>query len=75
MSNGYANEQTYNVALWILNDEGLYNFAKTFRNRPKPYAELKDNLREVGTTETPDKVSYNDSSLNEEELNQVIREL
>lgn len=75
MSNGYANEQTYNVALWILNDEGLYNFAKAFRNRPNPYTELKDNLREVGTIETPDRVSYNDSSLNVDELNEVIREL
>jgi len=75
MSNGYSNEATYNVAIWILNDEGLYSMARRFRNKLKPYVEFCESLRECGTLETPDKVAYNDSSLDVDELNQLIEEL
>lgn len=75
MSNGYANYETFNVASWILNDEGLYSLAREFRNKLKPYPDFRDSLRELGTTETPDKIAYNDSSLDEDELNQLIEEL
>lgn len=75
MSNGYANYETLNVATWILNDEGLYSLALKFRNRLKPYPDFRETLRELGTLETPDKVAYNDSSLDEGELNQLIEDL
>tara|TARA_R100000808_G_scaffold142_2_gene1035 strand:+ start:5361 stop:5591 length:231 start_codon:yes stop_codon:yes gene_type:complete len=69
--NGYANYATWNIALWLQNDEGLYNFAKEMPD----YVTLRDTLREVGALETPDKVAYNDSGLDIETLDEVIRNL
>lgn len=69
--NGWANRATWNVALWIQNDEGLYNFAKECGS----YKTFRETMREVGYTETPDQVSYNDSALDTERLNELIQEL
>lgn len=69
--NGWKNHATWNVALWIGNDEGMYNFAKecgTFEN-------FVEQMREVGMTETPDRVAYNDSGLDVERLDELIRDL
>ena len=57
--------------LWLLNDEGLYNFAKGF----KKYKDLAEELREMGSIETPDKVAYNDSGLDIEALDEMLAEL
>ncbi len=73
--NGWRNYETWNVALWIGNDEGLYDLARSLRNRPNPYELLVEQLRELGLTETPDKVAYNDSGLDIDELNAMIEEL
>ena len=68
--NGYANYQTWNVCLWISNNEGLYNLASTCAN----YDEFRKLLREVYTSpsktafETPDDVSWNDSGVNLAEM-------
>ena len=69
--NGWANRATWNVALWIQNDEGLYNFAKECGS----YSVFRETMREVGYTETPDQVSYNDSALDVERLNELIQDL
>ena len=69
--NGWANYETWNVALWLQNDEGLYRFAQQHRT----YPELADDLRECGLIETPDGVSYGDSGLNHRELNKMLAEL
>jgi hypothetical protein len=69
--NGWTNYQTWNVALWIGNDEGLYKFARACRD----YDQFASQLRELGVTETPDKVAYNDSGLDTEELDNMIKEL
>ena len=69
--NGWKNRATWNVALWIGNDEGMYEFAKECGS----YQTFVDTMREVGYTETPDSVAYNDSSLDIERLDEMISEL
>ena len=68
--NGYANYQTWNVCLWISNDEGLHHFAA----RSQSYDDFKRDLRQYGKLEgtiayeTPDGVSWNDSNVNLAEM-------
>lgn len=70
--NGWKNYATWNVALWIGNDEGLYNFAKECAS----YQDFACQMRECfASTETPDKVAWNDSGLDHEELDEMIKEL
>ena len=69
--NGYENYETWNVALWIQNDEGLYNFAKECGS----YQVFSDSMREVGYTETPDRVAYKDSGLDLLVLDELILDL
>ena len=68
--NGWKNYETWNVALWIGNDEGMYNFAKECGT----YANFVEQMREVGYTETPDKVAYNDSGLDLPRLEEFFEE-
>lgn len=69
--NGWANYETWNVALWIQNDEGLYHFARCFRT----YASLVDALSNMGEVKTDDGVLYNDPKLDLDALDEMIQEL
>jgi len=69
--NGWSNYETWNVALWIGNDEGLYHIARESRD----YESFADTMRELGSLETPDGVAWNDSGLDTDELDSCIREL
>ena len=67
--NGYANYETWNVILWISNDEGLNEFAAVCQN----YNDFKARLREMDINsaiayETPDGVAWNDSAVNLHEV-------
>lgn len=80
--NGWKNYETWNVALWIENDEGLYKLAQSCRRSRSPYKAFVDSLQEIGCdTEngidymTPDQVEWNDSALDIEALDSMIREL
>jgi hypothetical protein len=68
--NGWKNYETWNVALWVGNDEGLYNWSLEYLS----YEDFSASLREAGFTETPDKVAYNDSALDIEELDELLVE-
>ncbi len=70
--NGWKNYQTWNVALWLGNDEGLYRMALEAKG---DYEDFAKQLREIGVTETPDKVAYNDSGLDTDALDETLREL
>ena len=76
--NGWANYETWNVALWIGNDEGLYNMAREYRNQARPYESFREALEEFGgeiAYRTPDGVAWNDSGLDLDELNDMMSEL
>jgi hypothetical protein len=67
--NGYANYQTWNVCLWIANDQFLYGLA----SQCESYNDFKILLRDIFDSndmkhETPDSVSWNDSGINLAEL-------
>ena len=67
--NGYQNYQTWNVCLWISNEEDLYSLAKQCTS----YDHFKILIREIFTTtairfETPDCVAWNDSGINMAEM-------
>ena len=65
--NGYKNYETWNVCLWIGNDEGLYNLARSCAN----YDEFVEIVRDCGSLETPDNVAWNDSGLDLDEINEA----
>lgn len=70
--NGWRNRETWNVSLWINNDEGLYSMAREHRGGYEAFAET---LRACGLTDTPDGVAYNDSGLDTEALDDMLAEL
>lgn len=73
--NGWANWETWNVALWIQNDEGLYAMAKRMKRLKYAYVTLSNALSEIGITETPDGASYSDKNLDRIALNEMMRGL
>lgn len=77
--NGWKNRQTWNVALWIGNDEGLYNMAREYAKSDNPYKDFVDALKDIGggaiAHQTPDNVSWNDSDLDIDALDDMMRDL
>ena len=71
--NGWMNYETWNVALWIGNDEGLYNEARRLRHRG--YTDLVELILDCGSKETPDGVKWDDVNLNTVELDEMMEEL
>ena len=65
--NGYSNYETWNVALWISNDEGLYNIAMSCAN----YDEFVDTMRELDSLQTPDSVAWNDTGIDRHEVEEA----
>ena len=65
--NGWTNYQTWNVVLWIQNDEDLYNLVNEFEIAC--YEDLLDVLYDCGSKETPDGVKWTDPKINRAEIN------
>lgn len=68
---GWKNYQTWNVVLWIDNDEGLYHL----RKESDTYESFVQSLRETSGDkpigyETPDGVPWTDSALDLERINE-----
>lgn len=74
--NGWANYATWNVSLWIQNEEGLYNIARLCDTYEQFVNELSESLQSCLTVDlsTPDGVSYKDAQLNTVELDEMIAE-
>ena len=79
--NGWSNYQTWNVALYINNDERFYftavDYVKQCNKFGKnvSYAAFSDVLDVIGGTTTSDGVSWSDENLDTDELNEMLREL
>ena len=69
--NGWANYETWNVALWIQNDESIYDAAKGCDS----YNELCEMFYDCGVKETPDGVSFTDPKVNHFEINEMLKDL
>jgi hypothetical protein len=67
--NGWENYETWNVALWIGNDEGLYNLARTLFDYEEFVSVLK---QEYGVTETKDGVKFADPKVNVIQINSDV---
>lgn len=71
--NGWANYETWNVALWIGNDEGLYSMACDYRRHG--YKAFAESIKELDSYETPDGVAWTDSGLDYDRLDEMMAEL
>ena len=69
--NGWANWETWNVALWIQNDESLYHAARRCRS----YQDLVAMLWECGSKETPDGCRWDDPAIDGIEINDMMDDL
>jgi len=69
--NGWANYETWNVALWMTNDYGLYRFFVGTRD----YAHFVRVLDDNAMTHTPDGVAYASPELDIERLDEMFTEL
>ena len=76
--NGYKNYQTWNVCLWIANDESLYNRAssccdyESFKNKMR--TTLYSAWRRGIGYETPDGVAWSDSDIDLAEMKEFWTE-
>ena len=70
--NGWENYETWNVALWIQNDESLYHLAMEIGN----YEDFVASLGELtDRMQTPDGVRYDDPAVNVIQLNSNVFDL
>ena len=81
--NGWKNYQTWNVSLWIQNDEGLYNDAVYYMNnvrthkKNKPRGGYSGFIRWTGRSDrrTPDQIRWISSKLDYRALDEMMQEL
>ena len=69
--NGWTNYETWNAALWIGNDRGLYDIARTAMD----YSHLLEIFANWGTEVTGDGVRWDDPKINAVEMDEMLQEL
>ena len=78
--NGWTNYETWNVALWIDNDYTIYNLVRKWvayqleEDQPVKYDILRHTLTELFGSKTSDGVDWNDTCLDEDELDEMLQE-
>ena len=79
--NGWKNYQTWNVSLWIQNDEPLYSLAREWVEHqqefdaPVEYDTFRHTLTECYGPVTPDMVAWSDTRLDHKALNEMLQEI
>ena len=76
--NGWKNRSTWNVALWIQNNEYLYRMAVEYKNkRQGKKMTYSGFIRSCGMQEekTPDNIKYISTLLDYSALNEMMMEL
>jgi len=78
--NGWKNRATWNVALWVGNDEGLYREAVTYVQRckawnKKPHWSTFVVSAGLSEEKTPDGYKYLGSRLDYKALSEMLKEL
>ena len=69
--NGWTNRKTWNVALWINNDQMMHEIA----NEQGSYQNFVQWLADFDLFETPDGVKYSDKEIDVEQLNSNLFEI
>ena len=76
--NGWANYETWNIALWISNNEGLYDIARRCCG-PDKYVRFVEAMQDLAPApiayQTPDGVAWSNSVLDTDALNEMVEEL
>ena len=77
--NGWANYETWNVTLWMQNDEWLYNTAKACveycGDNETPYDKFIRCMSNVDMFTTGDNVRWDDDNINHSEVLEMMIEL
>ena len=69
--NGWTNYETWNVALWLQNDEQAYNIAVKYSE----YDRLIPRLELIFGQMTPDGVRWMDGLINTDEIDEMLSDL
>mgnify|MGYP003658219010 FL=1 len=71
---GWTNYETYNVALYINNDYGLYELAKDTVRDGGTYGEFCEIMKRCyNSYKTPDGVSWTDTKIDGMEINEMMQ--
>ena len=79
--NGWANYDTWNVALWIQNDEGLYHLCREwcehqrYWDEPISYTLFRHTLAELFGPCTPDGVHWDSLHIDDLEVSEAMEDL
>ena len=72
--NGWANYETWNVALWLQNDEFLYAIMQSCKGSRDPYKELIETLELSNIVTTGDGVEFTDDRVDQIEIIEMMTE-